>query len=446
MKKIKKLLLSLILMFVFNINVFAASSSLSVSSGSVSVGDKFTVTAKISSAAAWNIHVSASGPVSGCVINQADTTADAMDTNKSFSATCTATGEGTINIKLSGDVTSATDGIAVNVSGNKNVIVSKKTTQSSNNNNNSPSNNIDNKSTNNNLKSLTIEGYELEKIDNNNYALIVANNVTSINVNAIAEDTKAKISGTGVKELQVGENNIEVIITSESGIQNKINIKVTKKDGYYLEDLDLILENDSIKDADVIITKDSKITKEDINKIKESKKILRLNYYDKDKKLVYSWIIDGNEIKDSMEFITEINFMPENKKEIYEMSNYADGLYIDFKYTGDLPNGTKIKIYVGDKFEEESIVNLYQYDKDKKSLAITNNELKVIAGYIEFDLEQTSPYFITMSVIDNTSDKVEESSINIFMIFTIIELIIILVLVLFIFIKFRTIKKKDNIF
>ena len=78
MKKVKFLLVSLISIFAFNINVFAASGSLGVSSSSVYVGDSFTVTANVSSAAAWNIHVSASGPVTGCVINQADATADAI--------------------------------------------------------------------------------------------------------------------------------------------------------------------------------------------------------------------------------------------------------------------------------------------------------------------------------------------------------------------------------
>ncbi|UKI27702.1 MAG: hypothetical protein L6V91_03745 [Bacilli bacterium] len=161
MKKVKFLLVSLISIFAFSINVFAASGSLGVSSSNVYVGDSFTVTANVSSAAAWNIHVSANGPVSGCSINQADVTADAMDTNKTFSATCTATGTGTITITLSGDVTSASDGNAVNVSGSRSVTVSAKPTPPSNNNNNNNNNNnsnnnqtTDNRSRNNNIKRI----------------------------------------------------------------------------------------------------------------------------------------------------------------------------------------------------------------------------------------------------------------------------------------------------
>ena len=300
-----------------------------------------------------------------------------------------------------------------------------------------------NLSKNNNIKSLSVEGYELVKVDNNNYTLTVSNDVTSINVNATAEDSKAKVSGTGVKELTVGENNIEVIITSESGSKNKITIKVTRKDGYYLEDLDSVLKNEKLQDADIIIKTDSKITQEQLNQIKDSKKTLRFNYYDDNKKLIYSWTINGKEIKDNQEFTTSITFATENVKEIYKLSNYADGLYVNFKHTGDLPKGTKIKLYVGDKFENESIVNIYHYNNTEKTLDFIKDNLKVSDGYIEFDVEHCSEYFVTMSTIDNVVKK--DTSSNIFMIFTIIESIVIIGLVAFIFIKLKPLKKDNNV-
>ena len=443
MKKTKIILILLISIFTFNIKAYAASGSLSVSNGSVYVGDSFTVSVNINSAAAWNVHTTASGPVSGCIINQADATADAMDTNKTFTANCTATGEGTITISLSGDVTSASDGNAVLISGTKTVSVVAKpapqptptptpTPQPS-----APTVNLSN---NNNLKELSLEGHKLEKVDNNNYTLTVSNNVTSVNINATAEDAKANVSGTGSHELQVGENNIEVIVTAESGAQNKINIKVTRKDGYYLEDLDTVLKDNKTKDADIIISTDSKISKEQITKIKESKKTIRLNYYNENKKLIYSWSVNGNEIKEAKEFTTSIIYSSENVKEIYKLSNYADGIYVNFKHNGDLPKGTKIKLYIGDKFEDGNIVKVYHYNTSKKTLDFIEEDLKVTGGYIEFEIEHCSEYFVTMSQIGIK----EESSINIFMILSIIELIIIIGLVAFGFMKLKSNKKGNE--
>lgn len=298
------------------------------------------------------------------------------------------------------------------------------------------------KSTNNNLKSLSIDGFELVKVDNNNYTLTLSNDITSINVNASAEDSKANVTGTGTKKLQVGENNVEVIITSESGAQNKINIKITRKDGYYLEDLDSVLKNDKIQDADIIINANSKITKEQLEQIKTSSKTLRFNYFNEDKKLLYSWTINGKQIKDTNEVVTTIDFTAENIKEIYKASNYADGLYINFKHNGDLPNGTKIKLYVGDKFENESVVNVYQYNESSKKLDFIEDNLEVVEGYIEFEIKHCSEYFVTMSAIGNK--VVEDSSTNTFMILTIISIIVIIGLVTFIFIKIRPIKKNQN--
>ena len=136
MKKLKIFLLLLVLLCISKTNVYAASGSLSTSTGTVYVGDSFTVSVNVFSAAAWNVHTSVLGPVTGCIINQADATADAMDTNKTFNATCTATSEGTITIRLNGDVTSAVDGNAVALYGSRNVSVISRPVPSNQNNNN----------------------------------------------------------------------------------------------------------------------------------------------------------------------------------------------------------------------------------------------------------------------------------------------------------------------
>lgn len=465
MKKIKILLISLISMFAFNTNVYAASSSISVSSGNVYVGDSFTISLYVNSSAAWNVHVTASGPVSGCTIHKADASDDALDTNRSFSATCTATGEGTIVIRLSGDVTSASDGNAVPVSGSRSVSVSQKpapapsptpsqpgnnnnntnNNQTNNNNNkqNSTQNDGDNKSKNNNIKNISVDGYNLIKVDSNNYTLSVTNDVTNINVKATAEDAKSKVTGTGNHNINVGENNIELIVTAENGSQNKINIKVTRKDGYYLEDLDSILNNNKITDINITIKSDTIITKEDLEKIKNSKKTVKFNYYNDDKSLAYSWIIDGSKIKTTSNLSTIITNDSDNKKDILKLSNYADGLFVVLKQN-DLPLGTKLKLFVGNKYENNDFVNVYSYRNNK--LYLLKNKIKMDNGYVEFDLDNASEYFVTMSTIPNTNITTKVENNEKISILPIIILIICLVIIgiIIIFIIKNKRKKKSN--
>ena len=441
MKK-KYLIILLLTMIIIPFKVFAAGGfSVSTTSISMYPGETKTITISTNNAVGkLNISSSNGGVASaspGSIFIQNP------GSSESITITGNSVGTATISVVASDNFATMDEEILAGQAKTITVNVIEKTEPQPSNPQPSNPQSQNNLSKNNNIKSLSVEGYELVKVDNNNYTLTVSNDVTSINVNATAEDSKAKVSGTGVKELTVGENNIEVIITSESGSKNKITIKVTRKDGYYLEDLDSVLKNEKLQDADIIIKTDSKITQEQLNQIKDSKKTLRFNYYDDNKKLIYSWTINGKEIKDNQEFTTSINFATENVKEIYKLSNYADGLYVNFKHTGDLPKGTKIKLYVGDKFENESIVNVYHYNNTEKTLDFIKDNLKVSDGYIEFDVEHCSEYFVTMSTIDNVVKK--DTSSNIFMIFTIIESIVIIGLVAFIFIKLKPLKKDNNV-
>ena len=461
MKRIRIIFILLLVavIFIFKTNVYAASCSLSVSSTSVYVGDTFTVTAKVNAAAAWNVHVTASGPVSGCVINQADASSDALDTNKTFNVTCTATNTGTIVVNLTGDVTSAADGNAVGISGTKNVTVTTKpNTNNNNNNNNNNSNNTNNntnnnnnqqddgKSKNNNLKELSIEGYDIVKVDNNNYTLTVPNDVTNVVVKATAEDSKAKVTGTGNQMINVGENNIEEVVIAENGSQNKINIKVTRKDGYYLEDLDSALNKNTSDDINIVINYDAVLSETDMSKIKTSNKTVKLNFYN-GSKLMYVWTIDGSKIDSNNSFITTLSYETDNKKEILKLSNYADGMYLSLKDNNNAPKGSKIKIYVGHKYTDGDIVNVYSYTSGKEELDLVKEKIKVENGYIEFTTNGSNDYFFTMSNVPKTSNEISTND-NTFSIKDLVLLgtlgLLIIVIIIAILVLLKKKKNKDN--
>ena len=270
MKKIRKLVITIILTLIFiaTKDVYAASGNLSVSSSSVNSGDSFKAIVSVSGAASWNVHVSASGPVSGCSINEADASGNAKNTDNTFTTTCTTTGEGTVTIVLTGDVTSESDDNATYISGTKTVTVTKKqgplpsqvvkpSQQQNQTQNQTQTNTKDDKkeevkkSNNNKLKELAVVGYDLIKTDDNNYRLSVGYDVDSIIIKAVAEDEKAAITGNGEHIIQVGENKIELVITAEDGTQNKINIIVNRKEEIVeepTEPVNTIGENNESKD------------------------------------------------------------------------------------------------------------------------------------------------------------------------------------------------------
>lgn len=89
------------------------------------------------------------------------------------------------------------------------------------------------KSSNNNLSSLSLDGYTLNETFSPSTTLYTANvsgEVTSVDVSATVEDTgKAQIiSGLGTHNLNVGTNNIQVRVQAENGTTKDYTITVTR--------------------------------------------------------------------------------------------------------------------------------------------------------------------------------------------------------------------------
>lgn len=86
---------------------------------------------------------------------------------------------------------------------------------------------IENKSSNNYLDSLEIEGFSLSpEFDKQTVEYNIGDVKTEkLEVKANAEDEKAKINGTGTVTLAAGSNDIKVEVTSESGATRTYHIK-----------------------------------------------------------------------------------------------------------------------------------------------------------------------------------------------------------------------------
>lgn len=217
MKKIKYMITT-IFTFMFSINIVlaAGTASLSTNASTIENGDRVTATITLRTVAAWNVSINSSGATSGCTEKFVGDSGTAKNTTKTFSVTCKSTSTGTINFSISGDITSA-DGVNVKISGSKSVkVVTPRE-----------------KSTNNRLKSLSILGYELEPgfdADVKEYHLLVPSTTEKITINAVKADNYASLEGTGEKEVNIGANFFEVIVTSETGVSNIYTITVTVED------------------------------------------------------------------------------------------------------------------------------------------------------------------------------------------------------------------------
>ena len=457
MKKIKMLLIALVINFCFMINIFAQGSvSISTSGLNITKGESktFTISAN-NSAGRIDISSTNSGIAS---ISKSSTFLDM--TSDTITVTANNVGSTTIKIYIS-DMTTYDDEVLSGKTYTINVNVSdvvkeatdkKENNVSSNNNvsdnqNNNYSNIMEkntskivdkksNKSNNTNLKELKVEGFELNKIDDNHYSLNVNNSVKSINILATAEDNNATVNGIGLHELNVGKNEINLEIVAQNGNIKTILLSVNRNDKLTINDLKEVINDKDIEDIEILIDNDTTITKEYLKLIKESKRTVIFSYYNEDNKKMYSWIVNGKKIDKLLDINTSIGLNKNNVKIIKRVSNYDDVLFINFKHNGSLPNGISIQIYVGDKFENRDDVNLYYYNEKNNILELKLESIKVQKEYIEFSINHCSDYFVTMSNL-----KINNKSNNIFPIIIIIELVIVFGIMLYYVWKLKTIKK-----
>lgn len=215
MKKIKYLLFGIIFNFLGMTIVNASpSATLTVSSNSVVNGNSVTATITLKETMGWDVKITSSGNTTGCTKSFVDVANS--DTTKQLSVTCKSNGIGTITFKMSGAISNSKRE-KVNISGTKTVNVVKPRE----------------KSTNNNLKSLNVAGYDLSPSFNKNtleYTVNVESNVEKVTINAAKEDGYASISGTGEKDVVEGDNKFEVKVTSETGSSKIYTINVMVKD------------------------------------------------------------------------------------------------------------------------------------------------------------------------------------------------------------------------
>lgn len=459
MKNIRILLIVLVVNFCFMLNVFAQGGvSISTSSLNITKGESktFTITANNS---AGRIDISSTNS-SIASISKTSTFLDM--TSDTITVTANSVGSTTIKIYISDmttyddeDLSGKTYTININVSD----VVKEETNKednnvSSNNNvsdnqNNNFNNNINqkittkvadkknNKSNNTNLKELKVEGFELNKIDDNHYSLNVNNSVKNINVLATAEDNNAKVNGIGLHELNVGENEINLEIVAPDGTKKNVLLNINRSDKLTIDDLKEVINEKDIKDIEIYIDNNTIISKEDLKLIKESKRTIIFSYYNDDNKKMYSWIVNGKKIDKLLDINTAVVLNKNNIKKIKQVSNYADGIFINFKHNGSLPNGVSVKIYVGDKFDDGDVVSVYYYNENKNILELKIESVKVQKEYVEFNIDHCSNYFVTMSDLKSSNNK----SNNIFPIIIIIELIIVFGIMLYYVWKLKIVKK-----
>lgn len=440
----KKLVVSLILLFglfICPLSAYAAGG-VSISTGSLNITEgssaSFSITA---SNAAGNIVVSSSNPSVATV-----SVGSVWIENQTITVNVTAKSVGSTSIVVTlADVATFDEEV---LTGTRVVNVNVQAKQAPSGGNGAGNNYVptptpkpnqnpavtDNRSNNTNLIGLKVNGNNVSLKDGV-YVLEVSNFVSNINIEATAEDNKATVNGNGKKDISVGENVFDIVVTAENGTNTTHKLIVTRKEYNSLKDLDEVLKQD--KDLEIRVFENDKLSKADLDKIISSKKSISLKVMSSDK-VLYTWILDGKKIKNVNSFNPIISTKIDNNDVMEEALNYPDGIYLNFVDCGDIPKGALLKYFVGDKYSDKDKINLYIYDEKANKVIELEKDIIVKDGYVELKISDTVKHVMTQANVL----KEQSSGFNVWIIISIVLFII--VIMLFVLFMLTTMKKKDK--
>ena len=206
------------------INTYANNGlTISASASTVAEGSTFTVTVEASSSVfIEGLKLSVTG---GTVVTKLGQSS--LDKGEKTTAKIKLTGD---SCKVTVTGTSANYTTETESPASASVTVKKKTTTNNTTTNNTTTNNNTTKKSNDNkLSSLSVSTGTLSpafKADTLEYNVDVAGTVEKITLSAKANDSKAKVSGTGEKKLSVGKNTFEIKCTAENGSVKTYTVNV----------------------------------------------------------------------------------------------------------------------------------------------------------------------------------------------------------------------------
>lgn len=219
----KKIFIFIIALLSMPLSISALSANIS-GPNSVEKGSNVTVSVNLIDTAAWNIKISSGS----CSNNFADVTGNGLNTNKTLNLTCNTGNNDNITFYVSGDITSE-DGNNQNVSLSKTIDVYNPRIKESE----------------SRLKSLSVDGYNLNKnFDSNDYEYVVSVPLTEtkININALTIGNNANVIGIGTYEISENGNIFIIKVTAEDGSvsEYKINVLIT-----YPNPINVEIENEN---------------------------------------------------------------------------------------------------------------------------------------------------------------------------------------------------------
>ena len=425
-KRIKQVVFLISLFWLFALEVSAASLSIWASASNVTVGQNVTISVKVEDLGGEFKVTSSDQSVLAGGVNSKWLEGDTY----TFSFTAKKVGKATITVTPIDAATTGEEVFTTSKSVTLNVVAKNQASSGSS---GKPSGgttaNKKEYSSDNNLKSLRIDGYEFEPVFNKDvveYRLTVDQSVEKINVSGEVNDSKARVNGLGEKSLANGENTIEIKVTAENGNEKvyklivtvsdlnpiKVNVgkdefTIVKKNNDLIDKLDYYEEIYLTVDEQEVVAYHNNNTNVTLVLLKNSDN--EINYYIYNVKnntyIKYRYVTVGNV---TLQLLDAPDKLEKYNKYTLELQNQKIDYYkIKGSHKVGLLYGTNVSTgntgyYVYDK-NEETLCKYY--NEEVKVYKTENKQLKTYMMFLIGGVSFVSIVLIGVSLKNNKNNK-----------------------------------------
>lgn len=206
------------------------------------------------------------------------------------------------------------------------------------------------------------------------------------------------------------------IATDSAGNQSQRTVQISNIERLVVDESNSISSaiDNSKGDEVTIVSNDSLILDvEVIQKLIDLGKNIVIEITNENGNVEYMWTLPVVNMNTAYEINTDISSDSVNQDKITQLlSHNSISKIVSFSHSGELPEGTKVKIYVGDKFSDGELINFYYFNEWSNDIEKIMDFLEVKDGYIEVLLSHASDYVILRSL--DSSDENTSQLISIY--------------------------------
>lgn len=132
--------------------------------------------------------------------------------------------------------------------------------------------------------------------------------------------------------------------------------------------------------------------------VKANNKDIKVSVVNSQNYLMYSWTFKAATLKNTDKNVDlTLNVTDAKNDDIVALTGVDELVYLNFAYHGELPGTATLHTYVGKWFQNGDVVYLYYYNEELGRVEVVgdNEGLKVVDGYVDFDITHCSTYFLS---------------------------------------------------